>query len=171
KPRRRLWSLEPRRRWAIVLESQAETQLKFLLRNYEASNGIERAVRDLLAQKHRHDVLENCLRELEEDESIDAVGYGGAPNILGVMELDASFMDGNNRSVGAVAAVQKFLPIKIARRLMDTRLHTLMVGPGAERFASDCGLKSEPTLAPAQYKKWEQAVKPLLDCRDSRLVD
>ena len=96
-----------------------------MLRNCESSNGIERAVRDLLAQKHRHDVLENCLRELEEDESIDAVGYGGAPNILGEMELDASFMDGNNRSVGAVAAVQKFLPIKIARRLMDARLHTL----------------------------------------------
>ena len=156
---------------ALALESQAEAQLKFLLRNCEISNGIEQAARDLLAQKHRHDVLENCLRELEEDESIDAVGYGGAPNILGVMELDASFMDGNNRSVGAVAAVQKFLPIKIARRLMDTRLHTLLVGPGAERFAFDCGLKSEPTLAPAQHKKWEQDVKPLLGSHNSRLLD
>ena len=87
--------------------------MKFLLRNCEISNGIEQAARDLLALKHRHDVLENCLRELEEDESIDAVGYGGAPNILGVMELDASFMDGNNRSVGAVAAVQKFLLSKL----------------------------------------------------------
>src|SRR6266403_2681408 len=121
-----------------------------MLRNCESSNGIERAARDLLAHKHRHDVLENCLRQLEEDESIDGVGYGGTPNILGEMELDASFMDGNSR---AVAAVQKFLPIKIARRLMEARLHTLLVGPGAERFASDCGLKSEPTLAPAQYKK------------------
>jgi isoaspartyl peptidase/L-asparaginase-like protein (Ntn-hydrolase superfamily) len=154
-----------------AVEYQVEAQLKFLLRNYEASNGIERAVRDLLAQRHRHDVLENCLRELEEDESIDAVGYGGAPNILGEMELDASFMDGNNRSVGAVAAVQKFLPIKIARRLMEAGLHTLLVGPGAERFAFDCDLKSERMLAPAQYEKWKQSVKPLLDCRDSRLLD
>jgi N4-(beta-N-acetylglucosaminyl)-L-asparaginase len=145
--------------------------LKFLLRNYETSNGIERAVRELLAERHRHDVLESCLRELEEDESIDAVGYGGAPNILGEMELDASFMDGNNRSVGAVAAVQKFLPIRIARRLMDARFHTLLVGPGAERFASDSGLKPERTLDPAQYEKWKEAVKPLLEGRDSRLVD
>ena len=76
--------------------------MKFMLRNCENSNGIERAAQELLAERHRHDVLENCLRELEEDESIDGVGYGGAPNILGVMELDASFMDGNNRSVGAV---------------------------------------------------------------------
>jgi N4-(beta-N-acetylglucosaminyl)-L-asparaginase len=148
-----------------------EAQLKFMLRNCESSNGVEQAARDLLAQKHRHDVLENCLRELEEDESIDGVGYGGSPNILGEMELDASFMDGNSRSVGAVAAVQKFLPVKIARRLMEARLHTLLVGPGAERFASDCGLKSEPTLGPAQYKKWEQDVKPLLDSHDSRLFD
>ena len=79
--------------------------MKFLLRNYEASNGIERAVRDLVAQRHRHDVLENCLRELEEDESIDAVGYGGCPNILGEMELDASFMDGNSRAEGRSARV------------------------------------------------------------------
>jgi len=145
--------------------------LKFLLRNRDVPNGIERAVRDLLAHKHRHDVLESCLQELEEDESIDAIGYGGAPNILGEMELDASFMDGNNRSVGAVAAVQKFLPIKIARRLMDARLHTLLVGPGAERFAFDCGLKSEPTLAPAQHKKWDQDIKPLLSSHSSQLLD
>jgi isoaspartyl peptidase/L-asparaginase-like protein (Ntn-hydrolase superfamily) len=70
-----------------------------------------------------------------------------------------------------MTAVQKFLPIKIARRLMDARLHTLLVGPGAERFAFDCGLKSEPTLAPAQYKKWEQDVKPLLGRHNSRLLD
>src|SRR4029079_13670976 len=101
----------------------------------------------------RHDVLENCLRELEEDESIDAVGYGGAPNILGEMGLDASFIAGNNRSVGAVAAVQKFLPVKIARRLMDARLHTLLVGPGAERFAIDCRFKSGTTLTPPQENK------------------
>lgn len=145
--------------------------MKFLLRNGEAPNGIDRGVKDLLAQIHRHDVLENCLRELEENESIDAVGYGGAPNILGDMELDASFMDGNSRSVGAVGAVQNFLPIKIARRLMQARLHTLLVGSGAERFASDCGLKSDLTLAPAQHRKWEQNIKPLLDGHGSRLLD
>jgi isoaspartyl peptidase/L-asparaginase-like protein (Ntn-hydrolase superfamily) len=105
-----------------------------MLRNCESSNGIEQAVQELLAERHRHDVLENCLRELEEDERIDGVGYGGCPNILGEMELDASFMDGNSRLVGVVAAVQEFLPIKIARRLMVARFHTLLVGPGAEGF-------------------------------------
>src|SRR5438105_775227 len=52
--------------------------IEILLRNCEISSGIEQAARDLSAQKHRRDVLENCLRELEEDESIDAVGYGGS---------------------------------------------------------------------------------------------
>jgi isoaspartyl peptidase/L-asparaginase-like protein (Ntn-hydrolase superfamily) len=32
-------------------------------------------------------------------------------------------------------------------------------------------LKSEPTLAQAKYKKWERDIKPLLDSRDSRLLD
>src|SRR5258708_10135774 len=111
-----------------------------MLRNCESSNGIERAARDLLAQKHRNDVIENCLRELEEDESIDGVGYGGAPNILGEMELDASFMDGISRLVGAGAAVQKFLPVKIAKRLIEAPRPTLLFGSGAERSASDFGL-------------------------------
>jgi N4-(beta-N-acetylglucosaminyl)-L-asparaginase len=79
------------------------------------------------------------------------------------MELDASCMNGDNRAVGAVAAVKNFLPIRIARRLMDKGPHTLLVGAGAERFARDCGLSPEPTLAPAQYEKWEQHIKPLLE--------
>jgi isoaspartyl peptidase/L-asparaginase-like protein (Ntn-hydrolase superfamily) len=65
------------------------------------------------------------------------------------MELDASFMDGNSRLVGAIAAVQKFLLIKIARRLMEARLHTLLVGPGAERFASDCGFEIRTDTSPS----------------------
>jgi isoaspartyl peptidase/L-asparaginase-like protein (Ntn-hydrolase superfamily) len=109
--------------------------LKFILRNSEWPDGIEQGVRDLLAQKHRHDVLEEVLRELEQNEKIDSVGYGGIPNILGQMELDAAFMNGDNRMVGAVGAVSNFLPVRIARRLMERGLHTMLVGDGAERFA------------------------------------
>ena len=102
-------------------------------------------MQDLLAQKHRHDVLEDVFRGLEENEKIESVGYGGFPNISGEMELDAAYMNGNNRAVGAVGAVKNFLPVRIARRLMEKGLH-ITVGPGAERFARDCGLSSELTL-------------------------
>jgi isoaspartyl peptidase/L-asparaginase-like protein (Ntn-hydrolase superfamily) len=61
----------------------------------------------VLDGRHRHDVLEACLREIEEEEKIESVGYGGFPNIVGEMEL-ASFMNGDSRVVGAVAAVKNF---------------------------------------------------------------
>jgi hypothetical protein len=34
-------------------------------------------------------VLEGCVRQLEEDETVDSVGFDGVPNILGEMDLDA----------------------------------------------------------------------------------
>jgi len=61
----------------------------------------------VLDGRHRHDVLEACLREIEEEEKIESVGYGGFPNIVGEMEL-ASFMNCDSRVVGAVAAVKNF---------------------------------------------------------------
>jgi hypothetical protein len=45
----------------------------------------------MLAQRHRHDVLENCLRELEEDEGIDAIGRGGAPGYATAFAIPGLF--------------------------------------------------------------------------------
>jgi hypothetical protein len=145
----------------------AEADLKFILCNSVSSEGIDNWTQQLLEGRHRHDVLEGYLREVEENEGIDSVGYGGSPNIIGEMELDASGMNGDNRVVGAVAAVKNFLPIRIARRLMEKGPHALVVGAGAERFARDCGLLPEPTLSPAQYEKWERHIKPMLESQSS----
>jgi L-asparaginase len=112
---------------------------------------------------NRHDVLEGCLRGIEEDEKVDSVGYGGIPNVIGEVELDACFMNGDNRAVGAVAAVKHFLPVRVARRLMDKGPHVLLMGDGAERFASDSGLYPEPTLSLAQAERWKQDIKPRLE--------
>ena len=146
----------------FLKHDRAEADLKFILCNSVSRTGIDKWARQLIEGRHRHDVLEGCLREIEEDERIDSVGYGGIPNIIGEMELDASFMNGDNRVVGAVAAVKNFLPIRIARHLMEKGPHALLVGAGAERFAHDCGLLPEPTLSPAQHAKWEQTIKPML---------
>ena len=103
--------------------------MKFILCNSVSSEGIDKWTQQLLEGRHRHDVLEGYLREIEEDERIDSVGYGGFPNILGEMELDASCMNGDNRVVGAVAAVKNFLPIRIARRLMEKGPHSRRRNP------------------------------------------
>jgi N4-(beta-N-acetylglucosaminyl)-L-asparaginase len=135
---------------------------KFFLRVSYRAQGLDLAMRDLQSGMHRHDVLEQAVRALELDPADDSVGYGGFPNIHGAMELDGAFMDGNNRMLGAVAAVRHFLPVRIARCLMERGQHVLLVGEGAELFARDCGLKPEPTLSEAQRERWERDIKPLL---------
>lgn len=141
---------------------------KFFLRAFEKEQGLEKAARDLRAGHHRDDVLEEAIRALEQDPAEDTVGYGGYPNVLGIMELDAAFMDGDSRNCGAVAGVANFLPVSIARRLMQQQLHTFLLGEGAEAFAYECGLKPEATLSNAQRENWERTVKPLLDGREEQ---
>ena len=63
----------------------AEADLKFILCNSVSSEGIDNWTQQLLEGRHRHDVLEGYLREVEENDGIDSVGYGGFPNIMGEM--------------------------------------------------------------------------------------
>ena len=136
---------------------------KYFMRVSHCDQGLEQAVADLLSGRHRHDVLETAIRVLELDPADDSVGYGGFPNILGEMELDAAFMDGDGRNFAAVAGVKNFLPVRIARRLLERKLHTLLVSTGAEIFARENGLLPEPTLAESQRQVWERRIKPLLE--------
>src|ERR1700691_5480877 len=94
------------------------------------------------------DAVEAAVRVVEANEADHYVGVGGLPNLLGVVELDASIMDGATRKAGAVAAVTGFPhPISIARAVCD-RLpqHLLLAGRGAERFADEVGIARGETL-------------------------
>jgi isoaspartyl peptidase/L-asparaginase-like protein (Ntn-hydrolase superfamily) len=156
----------------FMCQGPGSTMRKFFLRAFEKEQGLEKAARDLRAGHHRDDVLEEAIRALEQDPAEDTVGYGGYPNVLGIMELDAAFMDGDSRNCGAVAGVTNFLPVRIARRLMQRQLHTLLIGQGAEVFAHECRLNPEPTLSDAQREAWERTIRPLLDARgEQSLMD
>ena len=141
---------------------------KFFLCASNNDPHLEQAAQDLRSSLDRDDVIERSLRKLEQDETDDSVGFGGFPNLLGVMELDAAFMDGNSRNCGSVAGVTHFLPVRIARLLMKAQLHTFLQGAGAEIFARDCGLEPEPTLSDAQRNKWQRDIEPLLKNRGAK---
>jgi len=81
------------------------------------------------------DAVEAVVRLLEDDPLFNA-GKGAVFHAEGGHELDASIMDGEDLSCGAVAAVRTVRhPITLARRVMEETAHVLLVGDGAEKFA------------------------------------
>ncbi len=101
------------------------------------------------------DAVEACSRIVEADPTDDTVGYGGLPNVLGIVELDASIVDGTTHAAGSVAALTGFLhPISVARAVMDQLPHVMLVGPGAARFAREIGAEEGELLTAAARDKW-----------------
>jgi beta-aspartyl-peptidase (threonine type) len=106
------------------------------------------------------DAVEAGVREVESNPDDHWVGIGGIPNLLGVVELDASIMDGRNRAAGAVAAVRGYAhPISIARRVMEQLpQHVMLVGEGAERFAAELGFEREQLLTDEAKRRWREGL-------------
>ena len=86
------------------------------------------------------DAVEEAIRVVEDDPTATSVGTGGLPNAEGVLELDASIMDGTTLRAGGVAALQMTKnPISVARKVMEVTPHVLLAGEGAQKFARRCG--------------------------------
>ncbi len=105
------------------------------------------------------DVAEQIARDVEDDVNDHSVGFSGLPNVIGDVELDASFMDGRSLRVGAVGAIGDFRhPISIARAVMEKTPHVLLVGAGAERFAGEIGAERRSMLTPEASAIWRDRV-------------
>lgn len=130
----------------------------FLLANDESAVGVPAAVAVLQSGGSALDAVEVGIRAVEKDPTVRTVGVGGAPNLRGKIELDASIMDGVSLQTGAVAALKGFLhPISVARQVMAKLPHVLVAGEGAARFADEIGAERGETLSPqaqADYEQW-----------------
>lgn len=125
--------------------------------------GILAAVEVLRAGGSAVDAVEAGIRLVEDNPEEHSVGLGGLPNILGQVELDASIMRGSDRMAGAVGSLRGYRhPISVARRVMETLPHVLLVGAGAERFASEMGAERGELLTEEARRMWaeKQALLP-----------
>ncbi|GAB4281363.1 MAG: N(4)-(beta-N-acetylglucosaminyl)-L-asparaginase [Candidatus Promineifilaceae bacterium] len=119
--------------------------------------GIQAAVDALRRGGSAVDAVEAGIRLVEDNPNDHTVGYGGYPNILGEVELDASIMDGRTLTSGAVAALKGYREaISIARKVMETLPHVLLAGEGAARFAAEMGFAPQPLLTQEAEAVWRK---------------
>ncbi len=104
-----------------------------------------------------------------ETQNNCCVGLKGYPDRDGFVTLDACIMD-HQFNCGAVAGIERIKhPIAVARKLMETTPHVILVGDGAQQFARENGFPLESTAlsldATKAYEAWKikSEYKPVIN--------
>src|SRR5438309_11025941 len=130
-----------------------------VLGSANARIGLPAAIAALRAGHSAMDAAVAAVKCVEDNRDDHGVGTGGIPNVLGQVELDASVMDGRTLGAGAVAAIKGYRhPIEIARKVMDTTPHVMLVGAGAELFAERHGFEPAELLTPEAAALWSELI-------------
>lgn len=99
---------------------------------------------------------------LLEDNPLFNAGRGSALNNAGVVEMDASIMDGASLDAGAASMVRNIKnPISLARYIMLHTNHVFLSGYGADEVAKLANLAMEPDyyfITEHQQKYYESLV-------------
>jgi N4-(beta-N-acetylglucosaminyl)-L-asparaginase len=114
------------------------------------------------------DAVEAGAISIENDISC-CVGLGANPDRDGKVTLDACIMD-EKANCGAVAFLEHIKhPISVARKVMETTPHVMLVGEGALQFALQNGFPKElgklSADAEKAYKNWlkKSEYKPVMN--------
>lgn len=123
-----------------------------------SANGIRSTGRaaDLIAGgTYVLDAIVDGIKIVEDDPKDMSVGYGGLPNEEGVVQLDASCMDGPTHRAGSVGAIENIKnPAAVALLVMRRTDHVMLVGAGALKFAKQMGFKEEDLLTEEARQEW-----------------
>ncbi|TBR37272.1 peptidase T [Dyella terrae] len=133
-------------------EAQARAALELALR---------RGYEQLRQGRPAMDAVTAAITSLEDDPLFNA-GRGAVFTHDGRNELDASVMDGATLAAGAVAGVHRVKnPVLLARAVMEHSSHVMLMGDGAEQFASEQGVSLvDPTYFRTE-RRWQELQQAL----------
>ncbi len=87
------------------------------------------------------DAVEAAVTVMEDDDTFDAA-HGSFLTRDGRVQCDALMMSGDDLRAGGVACVERLRnPIQAARLVLEKSPHVYFVGSGAERFATQNGIR------------------------------
>ena len=127
-----------------------------------ALEGVQEAVQSLEQQASSGDAIELAIKAVEDFPYYKSVGYGGLPNEVMEVELDAAYMDGTTLDFGAVCAIQDVAnPISVARQLSLQSVKNVLVGIGAQAYAQKQGFERKNMLTDRAKIHYHNRVKDL----------
>ncbi len=88
------------------------------------------------------DAVQKAVEHMEADPTFNA-GRGAVLNTHGNVQLDAAIMTGDGLRAGSVACVSGVLhAVALARAVMESSPHVMLVGDGALEFAREAGIET-----------------------------
>jgi beta-aspartyl-peptidase (threonine type) len=111
------------------------------------------------------DAVEATVCSLEDFPLFNA-GRGSVFTHEGKQEMDACIMNGHTLKAGAVAFVKNIRnPVSLARLVMERTEHVLLAGNGANQFAEQTGVATEPDEYFFTEHRWLQLQEAIADGR------
>lgn len=143
----------------VILREQMSAEYEAEVREVLAK-ALSKGEETLAAGGSAEDAVVAVISILEDDPHFNA-GKGAVYNYEGQNELDASLMRGQDLAAGAIAGVTGVKnPIQLAQRVMNSSVHVMLSGKGAETFAREQGFATMPAsyfFTEARYKSWQTA--------------
>ena len=156
-------------KYSIALHGGAGTILPHLMtpeKEVAYKNGLKNALlvgEQLLKDgKTALDAVEATVKSLEDNPLFNA-GRGSVFTHQGTHEMDASIMNGIDKTSGAVAGIKGVKnPISLARKVMEQTEHVLLAGTGAQEFAISVNEKMEEEayfFDKFRFEQYQQALQ------------
>ncbi|WP_326716549.1 N(4)-(beta-N-acetylglucosaminyl)-L-asparaginase [Vagococcus jeotgali] len=129
-----------------------------------AHDGIVESLNSLEKGGTAGDAVESTIKVVEAYPYYKSVGYGGLPNIEGILQMDAAFMCGDTFKIGAVAGIEDVMhPISVARQLSHDKFNSFLVGEGATKYAMLNGFERRNMLTERAKKMWENRLAEMAE--------